>query len=262
MSWNTLRVERNDAGTIAQVRLDRPDKRNAQSLELWDELRRVGVALQDDPALRVVVVSGAGHSFSAGIDLGVLLGQATGASTPLPEVELVQHAFRWLRESRFATIAMVQGYALGAGCQLALACDLRILADDAIMALPEIEFGIFPDLGGCAWLPELVGSAKAKELIFTADRFDAAEALRLGLANRVVPRHQLEAVTTELAERIAAKAPLGIAAAKRAIAAAEISADEALRVSATEVRKLLVSADFKEAGRAALEKRPPKYQGR
>lgn len=261
MSWNTLRVER--TGHVAQVRLDRPDKRNAQSLEMWDELRRVGIALQDDPDLRVVVVSGAGHSFSAGIDLSVLQDQTSDAGT-IPDVELIQHAFRWLREASFPTIAMVQGYALGAGCQLALACDLRVLAEDAVMALPEIDFGIFPDLGGCAWLPELVGSAKAKELIFLGDRFDAAEALRLGIANRVVPREELEGVTMALAGRLARKAPLALAGAKRALAAAEESADAAFRTSAAEVRRCLASADFREAVAAAQarDKREPRFTGR
>ena len=120
---------------------------------------------------------------------------------------------------------------------------------------------IFPDLGGCAWLPELVGSAKAKELILTGDRFDAAEALRLGLANRVVPRDQLEEAVLGLAARLAKKAPGAVGAAKRAIAAAEDSTAESLRVSALEVKKLLDSRDFREAARAVIEKREPRFSG-
>jgi enoyl-CoA hydratase/carnithine racemase len=254
----TVRVER--VGSVARVRLDRADKRNAQTPEMWDALRRAGLALEEDRDVRVVVVSGEGQSFSAGIDLSVLLGQAD-RTEPLPEIELVQQAFRWLREARFATIAMVQGYALGAGLQLALACDLRILADDAVLALPEVDFGIFPDLGGCVWLPQLIGSAKARELIYTGDRITAGEALRLGLANRVVPGDQLETVAMGLAERIAAKAPLGIAAAKRAIAAAAISAEAGMQASAREIRRCLGSSDFREAGRAAAEKRAPRFTG-
>lgn len=260
MSWTTLLVERQ--GGIARVRLNRPDKRNAQSVELWDELRRVGLEFEADPDIRVVVVSGEGHSFSAGIDLSVILGQAQGHGSLAPEVELVQQAFTWLRDARFATIAMVQGYALGAGFQLALACDLRIFASDAVVALPEVNFGILPDLGGAAWLPELVGPAKAKELAFTGDRVPADEALRLRIANQVVARDQLEAVTMELAGRIAAKAPLAIAAIKRAVRAAEESADHAIRVSAREVKVLLASADFREAGQAMVEKRAPRFSGK
>ena len=259
MSWRTLIVDRQ--GAIVRVRLNRPDKRNAQSIEMWDELRRVGLELEDDPAVRVVVVSGEGHSFSAGIDLAVILGQSQGQGL-LPEVELVQQAFTWLRDARFATIAMVQGYALGAGFQLALACDLRIFAADTVVALPEVNFGIIPDLGGCAWLPGLAGAARTKELAFTGDRIDADLALRYGIANRVVPLEELESTTMGLAGRIAAKAPLAIAGIKRAVSAAEQSADHAIRVSTLEVKVLLSSADFREAGQAMLERRDPQFTGK
>ena len=260
MTYQTLLLER--LGHVVRLRLNRPDKRNAQSLVMWRELKAVGVALEDDPEVRVVVVSGLGHSFSAGIDLTLLLGQAQATPDhPLPDVAEVQLAFTWLRDARFATIAMVHGYALGAGMQLALACDLRIATDDAVFGLPEVNFGILPDLGGCAWLPELVGPAKAKELIFLGDRFDAATAHRLGIVNQLTSAATLEAVTTALAERIAKQAPLAIGATKRAIRAAESSAEAGLRASASEVRKLLVSKDFKEATGAAAERRQPRYTG-
>ncbi len=260
MSWSTLIVERQ--GGVARVRLNRPDKRNAQTVEMWDELRRVGLELEADPTVRVVVVSGEGHSFSAGIDLSVIMGQAQGKPTLPLEVELVQQAFTWLRDARFATIAMVQGYALGAGFQLALACDLRVFSSDAVVALPEISFGILPDLGGCAWLPGIIGAARTKELAFTGDRLGAEDALRYGIANRVVARDQLESTTVALAATIAAKAPLGIAGIKRAVAAAEQSSEAAIRASAREVRICLGSADFREAGRAMLEKREPRFSGK
>ena len=216
-----------------------------------------------DRSVRVVVVSGNGPGFSAGIDLGVLLASAAGGPSELPpDVEPIQRAFTWLREAPFATVAAVHGFALGAGAQLALACDLRILSDDAVMGFPEVTFGIIPDLGGCAWLPELVGSAKARELAFLGERFDAAEALRIGLANRVVPVPQLEATVDALATKLASQAPLAIAGAKRAIDAGLHSAEAGLRESAAVVRRCLASDDFKEAGRAALEKRPPVFQGR
>ena len=260
MTNQTLLLER--LGPIVRLKLNRPDKRNAQSLEMWRELKAVGVALEDDPDVRVVIVSGLGHSFSAGIDLTVLLGQATGTSDqPLPDVAEVQLAFTWLRDAGFATIAMVHGHALGAGMQLALACDLRIASDDAVFALPEVNFGILPDLGGCAWLPELVGPAKAKELIFLGDRFDAHTALRLGIVNQLTPLGSLESVTLALADRIAKQAPLAIGATKRAIRAAETSAEAGLRASALEVRKLLASNDFKEATGAVAARRPPRYTG-
>ena len=259
MTLATLELERE--GHLVHLRLNRPEKRNAQSLELWRELREVGAELMADRSVRALLLSGNGHSFSAGIDLTVLLGQATGQSPMNVDAAEVQQAFRWLRDAPFATVAAVQGYALGAGMQLALACDLRIVADDAVFALPEIDFGIFPDLGGCAWLPELVGSAKAKELIFLGERIGAAEALRIGLVNRVVPAAELSVTARALAVRLAGRAPLGIAAAKQALAAADESTEAALGLSAALVRRCLASDDFVEAGRAAIEKRAPRFVG-
>ncbi|MEO8449169.1 MAG: enoyl-CoA hydratase/isomerase family protein [Gemmatimonadota bacterium] len=209
---NTLSWSVSDG--VGQLRLIRPEKRNAQNLEMWAELRQVGYDIIRAGETRALVLSGEGPVFSAGIDLGLLMGQATGEAASLPAVEQVQHAFTWLRDAPFATVAAVHGAALGAGAQLALACDLRIFAEGTVFGLPEIDFGIFPDLGGCAWLPGLIGTARAKALIFTGDRIDAAEALRLGIANQVVPNEGLLAAATALAARLAAKAPLGIAAAK------------------------------------------------
>jgi len=232
-----VRVERD--GPIARVVLDRAAKRNAQTLEMWEALRRIGLELQADSAVRVVLVSGEGPVFSAGIDLEILKAQASGMGPPLPAVELVQQAFTWLRDGPFVSIAAVQGAAIGAGMELALACDLRILAEGSVMALPEIEFGIFPDLGGSAWLPELVGTARAKELILTGRKIDAAEALRLGLANQVVPETELARAADALAHSVANRAPVAVRAVKRVIAAAVTSPETALRVSAAEIRKCL-----------------------
>lgn len=250
-------------GPVGRLVLNRPDRRNALTLEMWEELRRIGAGLLQRPDLRVLLVTGNGPAFSAGIDLGLLVGQATGApAAPLPDVELVQQAFSWLREVPFPTVAAVQGAALGAGFQLALACDLRVMADDAVLGLPEIEFGIFPDLGGCAWLPELVGAGRARELIFTGRRLGAAEALAWGLATRVVPAGELGPAAEALARELAAKAPLALAGAKRAIGAGLASPEAGLRVSALEVRRCLASDDFREAGRAAVERRPGNFAGR
>jgi len=255
-----VRLERE--GPIGRLKLCRPGKRNAQTPAMWNALRTIGAGLLVEPDLRVLIVEGEGAVFSAGIDLAILMAQAKGEQALAIEVEEAQQAFTWLRETPFPTIAAVQGAALGAGFQLALACDLRVLAEGTICGLPEIDFGIFPDLGGCAWLPELVGTAKAKELIFTGERFDASVALELGLANRVVPADQLGATVDALATTLAAKAPLGLRAAKWAIDAALHPYDHALRRSAIEVKSLLASEDFGEACRAAAEKRPPDFRGR
>ncbi len=242
-----VRVRRD--GGIVRVALDRAAKRNAQTLEMWEALRRIGAELTLDPSVRVVVVGGEGAVFSAGIDLDLLAEQASGTGRSLPAVELVQQAFTWLRDGHFVSVAAVQGAAIGAGMQLALACDLRILTERAVMALPEIEFGIFPDLGGCAWLPELVGTSRAKELILTGRRIGAAEALQLGLANRVVPEAELRGAVDALAGQLAERSPLAVHAVKRAVAAAVISPEAALRVSAEAIRRCLASEEFREAGR-------------
>jgi len=255
-----VRLERQ--GPVGRLVLARPEKRNAQTPEMWTELRKIGAGLLIEPDLRVLIVEGEGQVFSAGIDLGVLMGQAKGDRTLAIDVEEAQQAFSWLRETPFPTIAAVQGAALGAGFQLALACDLRILAEGTVCGLPEVDFGIFPDLGGCAWLPELVGSAKAKELIFTGERFGADTALALGIANRVVPEAELRATVDALAESLAAKAPLALRAAKWVIDAGVHPTDAALRRSAMEVRSLLGSEDFREACLASVEKRAPVFRGR
>jgi enoyl-CoA hydratase/carnithine racemase len=248
-------------GAIGRLVLDRPARRNAQTLEMWEAMRRIGAGLLLRPDLRALVVSGTGPVFSAGIDLAVLRAQAEGSAS-LPDVELVQQAFAWLRDVPFPTIAAVQGAAIGAGFQLALACDLRVVADDAVLALPEIDFGIFPDLGGCAWLPGLVGASRARDLVFTGRRIGAAEALAWGLADRVVPAAEVESAALELAATLAARAPLGLAGAKRALAAADESAGTSLRIAAREVRRCLASADFREAVTAAAQSRPPRFEGR
>src|SRR5690606_36282244 len=145
-----IRFERE--GPVGRLALARPEKRNAQTVRMREELRRLGAELLAVPDLRVLAVTGDGPVFSADIDLDLLRRQASG-DAGLPDVETVQQAFGWLRRAPFPTVAVVQGAALGAGFQLALACDLRVVADDAVLGLPAIDFGIFPDLGGCAWLP-------------------------------------------------------------------------------------------------------------
>ena len=259
-------------GGVGWLRLNRPTKLNAQTPEMWDALRELGATLRGDAGLRCLVVAGEGRAFSAGIDLGVLmspdglggLAARAGAGGEDPLAGLVrrgQEAFTWLVDAPFASIAAVRGYALGAGLQLALACDLRIVARGTELGALEFRYGLLPDLGGTAWLPRLVGPAKAKELVFTAARIDADEALRIGLANRVVDDGELDATVRALAETLAAQPPLALAGAKRAIDAFP-DAERSLALAAAGQAVCLRSEDFVEAGRAFLEKRTPVYRGR
>ncbi|MEV6984836.1 enoyl-CoA hydratase/isomerase family protein [Sphaerisporangium sp. NPDC051017] len=212
-------------GEIATITLDRPDKRNAQTFATWSALARIGSTLPGH--VRVVVVRGEGPSFSAGIDLRMLTpegvpGQGSFASVAALDSEAferriqgAQQGFLWLRRPDIVSIAAVQGHAIGAGFQLALSCDLRILADDARFCMKEPALGLVPDLTGTKPLVDLVGVARAVEICLTARVVEAGEALRLGLAEQVVPREELEAATAKLASALLATDRAAAAATKR-----------------------------------------------
>jgi enoyl-CoA hydratase/carnithine racemase len=271
---NTLRLERD--GHVGWLHLARPDKLNSFTIEMWRELRELGEELRRDDELRVLIVIGDGRAFSSGIDTSVFTDGGTddalgadpeaGRRHDDPVVDSImrtQDAFTWLEEAPFATIAAVRGYALGAGLQLALACDVRIVAHGTKLGLLEFKYGIIPDLGGTQRLPRLVGAGKAKELIFTATRIDADEAARIGLAEQLVDDGELESRASELAVSIAAQPPLAIRAAKRAInAAGDLATRDGLRIEAEGQSTCLRSDDMKEAIAAFVEQRPPLYQGR
>jgi enoyl-CoA hydratase/carnithine racemase len=192
-----LRLER--AGPVVQITLDRPQRRNAQRPETWHTLDAIGRALPGD--IRVVVVTGAGPSFSAGIDLAVLGEMASNGLAGVPSEDTIgsyQAGFTWLSRPDLVSVAAVAGHAVGAGFQLALACDLRVLADDAQFTMAETSRGLVPDLTGTEALVHHIGYARAVEVCLTGRRIGADEAKALGIANVVVPREQLEAATGEL----------------------------------------------------------------
>jgi enoyl-CoA hydratase/carnithine racemase len=195
-------------GAVLTVTLDRPDQLNAQTPATWSALAEIGAALDDD--VRVVVVRGAGRSFSAGLDRslfspepGVTGGLGDLGRLPADEAEErirgYQSGFRWLRSPGIVSIAAVQGHAVGAGAQLALACDLRVLTEDAQVRLPETTLGLVPDLTGTSNLVELVGYARAMEICLTGRAVGAAEAGAIGLANVVVPAAELAGTVADLA---------------------------------------------------------------
>lgn len=202
---NGVRLDRD--GPVATVTLRRPDVLNAQTPRMWQELREVGRRLTGD--VRVVVVRGEGRAFSSGLDRAVA-GPLARDLAGLPPQEAAarlaefQAAFSWLRRTDLITIAGVQGPAIGAGLQLALACDLRVLADDAQLAMAEVELGLVPDLGGTNRLVDLVGYARAMEICLTGRRLDAAEASRIGLTNLVVPAAELDAALADLTAAVLA----------------------------------------------------------
>ncbi|MQA32074.1 enoyl-CoA hydratase/isomerase family protein [Modestobacter roseus] len=200
-----VRTARN--GAVLTVTLDRADQLNAQTPATWAALRAVGESLDD--AVRVVVVRGAGRSFSAGLDRtlfsvepGVAGGLGELAALPAEQtqdrIRGYQAGFRWLRSPGIVSVAAVQGHAIGAGAQLALACDLRVLADDAQLRLPEAGLGLVPDLTGTSTLVELVGYSRAVELCLTGRAMGADEAVATGLATVAVPAGQLDGTVDDL----------------------------------------------------------------
>ena len=200
-------------GAVLTVTLDRPDRLNAQTPETWAALAEIGRALDDE--VRIVVVRGEGRAFSAGLDRS-LFTAAPGTEGALADVALMptdqaderirefQAGFRWLRSPGIVSIAAVQGHAIGAGAQLALACDLRVFTEDAALSLPEVTLGLVPDLTGTSNLVELVGYSRALEMCLTGRAVSAAEARAVGLANLVVGASELDAAVADLIAAITA----------------------------------------------------------
>lgn len=201
-------------GPVATVTLCRPHVLNAQTPAMWGELRRIGRDLPGD--IRVVVVRGEGRAFSAGLDLAAVSAAADPDSFSFAQIASIddaaatariaefQEAFSWLRRPDVISIAAVRGHAIGAGFQLALACDLRVLTDDAQLTMAEVALGLVPDLGGTKRLVELVGYGRALDICVTGRRVGAAEADRIGLATSVVPGDELDAAVAALIAQILA----------------------------------------------------------
>ncbi|MGI8522273.1 MAG: enoyl-CoA hydratase/isomerase family protein [Nocardioides sp.] len=228
-------------GPVATITLDRPDVRNAQTPAMWRALATIGDAIADD--VRVVVVRGEGHSFSAGLDrrmldpagsdgeetvAGLLALDDAGMSET---IDAYQRGFTFLRDPRFVSIAAVQGHAIGAGFQLALSCDLRVVTPEAQFAMMESALGLVPDLTGTKPLVECVGYARALEICATARMVGAEEAAAIGLANVVVPADQLDATVADLAAALVAPMAGAVRETKNLLlSAASASLDEQRRL--------------------------------
>ncbi|BEL08868.1 enoyl-CoA hydratase/isomerase family protein [Actinoplanes sichuanensis] len=216
-------------GPVATVTLCRPDVLNAQTPAMWTELGNISRKLPGD--VRVVIVRAEGRAFSAGLDLSVARGDGDSSLSRLAQLSATecadriagfQTAFTWLRSPSIVTIAAVQGHAIGAGFQLALNCDMRVLADDARLSMAEVTLGLVPDLGGTKRLTELVGPSRALEICVTGRRISADEADRIGLATTVVARADLDATVSDLAAAVLAADRGAVAEIKALLAGAPL----------------------------------------
>jgi enoyl-CoA hydratase len=255
-----ISVERD--GAIATVTIDRPKVLNALNGQTLDELRRVMLALKHDAAIRVVIVTGAGEkSFIAGADINELSVQTpTGGRD---HAMRGQHVLDLIENMGKPVIAAINGYALGGGCELAMACTLRIAADTAKLGQPEINLGIIPGYAGTQRLSRLVGRGRALELLLTGDQIPAAEAHRLGLVNRVVPAAELMAEARKLAQVLAAKAPIAVRyiidAVNRGL---QMPLPDAQVFEATLFGLVSTTEDMREGTQAFLEKRKAEFRGK
>jgi 2-(1,2-epoxy-1,2-dihydrophenyl)acetyl-CoA isomerase len=260
MGHTTILLDRADG--VATVTLNRPEARNALDLVMRRELLAALDEIEAEPTTRVVVLTGAGGHFSAGGDVKTMAARRQTASEGRARVESLNRFVIRLFEFPKPTIAMVDGFAVGAGCNIALGCDLVIASDRARFGEVFAKIGLVPDGGGTWLLPRLVGLAKAKELVFTADIIDAAEALRIGLVNRVVPAAELEKTTRALAARIAAGPPTALGLAKALLnRSATVDLATALGFEAYAQAQTITTEDHAEGVRAFFEKRPPRFTG-
>jgi enoyl-CoA hydratase len=249
-------------GAVGLLTINRPKTLNALDLPTIRAFVDAFTALESDDAVRVIVVTGAGErAFVAGGDIGDLTSRR-GLAHYREFAEVIHSAFRQVELCDKPTIGAVNGFALGGGTELLLALDLRILADSAVLGLPEITLGLFPGAGGTQRLIRQVPLCRAKELMFTGDRIDAGRAVALGLANMVVPREKLMDETMALAGRIAEKSPLVLKLLKRTLnTGADMALSAALAHEQAMIGLVLDTDDAHEGCQAFLEKRKPVFKG-
>jgi len=260
MAFETLFYEKRDG--IGYVTVNRPEKLNALNRKVVDELEACFREIEGDNEIRVVILTGAGEkAFVAGADVGEL-----AALAPQNGRDFARHGqrvFSLVENLGKPVIAAVNGYALGGGCELAMACTLRVASDTARFGQPEGKLGIIPGYGGTQRLARLIGKGRALELILTGDHVNAQEAYRLGLVNAVVAAVDLIPACEALARKIAANAPLAIKFALEAVNhGLEMTQEEGLFLEANLFALCCTTEDMKEGTRAFLEKRPAKFSGR
>lgn len=247
-------------GRRADVRLRRPDVLNAMNWDVFDGLSMAADAIAVADDIRVVVVSGEGRSFSSGIDTSALGGFR---GSPADTIARAQAGFRKIAGLEMPTVAKVHGHAYGAGLQLALACDVRVMATDASVGLLEARYSLVPDLGGTQRLPLLVGPGRAKKMIWLTERIDGEEAGRIGLAEVVIEPSRLDEAVDNFVDGILAAPPAAVREVKRLVdLALRTELGRGMDEESVSQQKMFASEDFTEAITAFVEKRPPTYANR
>ncbi|AFM40104.1 enoyl-CoA hydratase/carnithine racemase [Desulfosporosinus acidiphilus SJ4] len=259
MAYETILVNIEEG--IATITLNRPEVLNALNSQVFEDLADAAQTLGSDDSVRAVIITGGNKVFAAGADIGQM------ASATAVEISTgdrpSQRALNLLENIPKPVIAAICGYALGGGCELALAADVRIAADNAQLGLPEIKLGILPGGGGTQRLPRLIGSGRAKELIFSGDFISAQEAWRIGLVNKVVSPDQLFEEAYKMAKRFASRGAVALAMAKSAVnEGLRMDLEAGLEYEHKCFSLLFATEDQKEGMKAFLEKRPAKFQGK
>jgi enoyl-CoA hydratase len=245
-------------GQIGIIRINRPQALNALNIETIHELNDVVHQWSKKDDIKVIIITGEGKAFVAGADIAEMKDMTRQQAIDFSEMG--QRVFSLIESQEKPVIAAVNGFALGGGCELAMACDIRIASDKAKLGQPEVNLGVIPGFAGTQRLARMVGTAKAKELIFTADMIDAQTALSIGLVNQVVPLENLMNAVMEMAKKIASKGPIAIKLAKRVISRGietDFATGSSFEVNA--FGECFASGEAKEGMSAFLEKRPPKW---
>lgn len=260
MNFETVLLEKSEG--IATITLNRPKSMNALNALLLKELDQIVTDIESDDSISVAVITGAEKFFAAGADIT----EINTVNDPLSArrfLKPIQDTITKVEDMWKPVIAVICGFALGGGCELALACDIRVAADNAMFALPEVKIGVIPGGGGTQRLPRIVGAGRAKELMYTGDMIDAQEAYRIGLVNKVYPLASVMEEARKLAVKIAKQPRAGVAALKQCVnQGMNMDVKNGIAYEARSFEILFSTEDQKEGIRAFVEKRKPVYKNK